>query len=291
MKIFHHNDNDGYAAAAVIYRSFKRQGLIVEKDDFISVNYNDNVPTADQIQDNDVVVIVDYSFTKATVHNLYEISKKANRQVWWYDHHKSSLEVLDKVIEDRICKDAIIDTNRSGAKIVFDTYGKYERFDMMSEIIKLVDDYDRWVHQYPESMWFNIGSTMEDTHPTSDIWINNPTKIIENGKLIKEYNDAKNSRTVKNNGYEITINGHKCIVLNSPERSSQAFAEYFDEYKFAVIWSFNGKNFTHSIYSQLEDIDCSKIAQYFNPKGGGHKGAAGFVSEKFMFPGGSKFVI
>ena len=208
MKIFHHNDNDGYAAAAVLYRSFLRQGLEVVKDDFISVNYNDSIPTADQIQDNDIVVIVDYSFTEATVHNLYEISKKANRQVWWYDHHKSSLEVYDKVIEDKICKDVIIDMDRSGAKIVFDKYGKYERFDMRSEVIRLVDDYDRWIHQYPESMWFNIGSTMEDTHPISDIWINDPTKIIENGKLIKDYNDAKNSRTVKNNGYEITINGH-----------------------------------------------------------------------------------
>lgn len=291
MKIFHHNDNDGKAAAAIIYRSFKRQGLILDKDDFISVNYNDSIPTADQIQDNDVVVIVDYSFTEATVHNLYEISKKANRQVWWYDHHKSSLEVLDKVIEDKICKDVIVDMDRSGAKIVYDKYAKYNTSEYVDNIIKLVDDYDRWIHQYPESMWFNIGSTMEDTHPTSDTWINDPVKIIENGKLIKEYNDAKNSKLVKDNGYEITINNHKCIVLNSPERISQAFAEYFDEYKFAIIWSFNGKNFTHSIYSQLEDVDCAKIAEHFNPTGGGHKGAAGFVSDKIIFIKGLEFVI
>lgn len=291
MKIFHHNDNDGKAAAAVLYRSFLKQGLEAVKDDFISVNYNDNIPTVDQILDDDWVFIVDYSFTEATVHNLYEISKKANGKVWWYDHHKSSLEVYDKVLEDGICKDVIIDINRCGAKIVYDEYGKFNHFGFMNDVIKLVDDYDRWIHKYPESMWFNIGSTMEDTNPTSDIWLKDPSKIIENGKLIKEYNDAKNSRIVKNNGYEVTINDHKCIVLNTPERSSQAFAEYFDEYKFAIVYSFNGKNYTYSIYSGLKDIDCSVIAKYFNIKGGGHKGAAGFVSDELMFKDGDVFII
>lgn len=129
---------------------------------------------------------------------------------------------------------------------------------------------------------------MNNTHPTSDIWIDSPNKIINNGKLIKEYNDAKNSNIVKNNAYTIVINNHDCIVLNTAERSSQVFAEFFNEYKFAIVWSFNGNNFTYSIYSNLEDIDCSQIAKYFNPKGGGHKGAAGFVSDKLLFTSGSQ---
>lgn len=289
MKIFHHNDNDGYAAAAVLYNFFFTENDNKLKENFISVNYNDSIPTADRVEKDEAVFIVDYSFTEATVHNLYEISKKTDGKVYWYDHHKSSLEVYDKVIKDGICIEAIVDIDRSGAKIVYDIYGHQCGID--NYVIDLVDDYDRWIHNYPESMWFNVGSTMEDTHPASPIWTEDPFKIIKNGKLIKEYNDAKNSRIVKNNGYEITINGHKCIVLNTPERSSQSFAEYFDQYKFAIVWSFNGDTYTHSIYSSLEDIDCSKIAKYFNPAGGGHKGAAGFVSYKLIFTEGLEFVI
>lgn len=288
MKIFHHNDNDGKAAAAILYQYFKNKNINLLEEDFISINYNDIIPTAELIGNNEIVFIVDYSFTKDTVQYLYEISNKVSGNVFWYDHHKSSLEVLDEIVSNNICKDVVIDMNRCGAKIVFDIFkdtyiNKY--------VIDLVDDYDRWIHKYPESMWFNIGSTMNNTHPTSDIWIDSPNKIINNGKLIKEYNDAKNSNIVKNNAYTIVINNHECIVLNTPERSSQVFAEFFNEYKFAIVWSFNGNNFTYSIYSNLEDIDCSQIANYFNPKGGGHKGAAGFISDKLLFTRGSRFVI
>lgn len=289
MKIFYHNDNDGKAAAAILYQYFKKQNINLLEEDFISINYNDRVPTAELVENNETVFIVDYSFNKNTVNNLYEISNKVNGNVFWYDHHKSSLEVLNKIISDNVCVEVIIDMDRCGAKIVFDTFEA--TYIINRYVIDLVDDYDRWIHKYPESMWFNIGSTMNNTHPTSDIWIDSPNKIINNGKLIKEYNDAKNSNIVKNNAYTIVINNHDCIVLNTAERSSQVFAEFFNEYKFAIVWNFNGNNFTYSIYSNLEDIDCSQIAKYFNPKGGGHKGAAGFVSDKLLFTSGSGFVI
>lgn len=291
MKIFHHNDNDGKAAAAVVCDYFTTiYNIPISLEDFISVNYNNSIPTADQVEENDIVFIVDYSFTESTVNNLYEISTKTNGNVYWYDHHKSSLEVYNKVVEDGICKEVIIDMDKSGARIVYDRYKNYG-LSIDNTVIELVDDYDRWIHKFPESMWFNIGSTMEYTHPTDSIWYNNPSKIIENGKLIEEYDNTKNTKLVKNNAYDITINNHRCIVLNSPERSSKAFSKYFDDYKFAIVWSFNGENFTYSIYSGLEDIDCSEIAKHFNPKGGGHKGAAGFVSDKIIFTKGSEFVI
>ena len=141
-------------------------------------------------------------------------------------------------------------------------------------------------------MLFNIGSTLEDTHPMSAFWwCADPDNIVANGYIIKEYNDAKNAKFVENNGFLIKINGHDCIVLNTPEASSQAFAEYYEKYKLAIRFAYNGKNFTYSIYSGLEDIDCSEIAKWFNPKGGGHKGAAGFVSDKLEVSEGMVIII
>lgn len=292
ITVFHHNDNDGKAAAAVVYKAYIELGKYI--DNFISVNYNDSIPTADQIGENDIVYIVDYSFTKATVQNLIDISKKADK-VFWFDHHKSSLEIFDYVKENNICKEAIVDTNRCGALITFDYFKEHDLIkrisNYMTRIIELVDDYDRWVHKYPESMLFNIGSQLDDTDPTSDFWTKNPVYAIEDGRIIKEYQDAKNTKLTRNNGFIIKINGHECIVMNTPEASSQAFGEYFDKYKFAIRFAFNGKNFTYSIYSELEDIDCAKIAQRFNPKGGGHKGAAGFTSDKIVFSDQCVFVI
>ena len=292
--VFHHNDNDGKAAAAVVYHSLEEPGIEWE---FISVNYNDSVPSADRIKEEDDVYIVDYSFTNATLINLIEIAEKANT-VTWFDHHKTSLEVIDKVKEMGICKDCIVTTEMCGAMITYNFFIERIGYRIlylrsMEDIIRLVDDYDRWIHADPNSLLFNIGSSMYDTDPTSDFWVNPlllPV-VIEKGKTIKEYDDKNNTKLTKNNGFLVRINGHDCIVLNTPDSSSKVFGEYFDKYKFGIRFSFNGTNYEYSIYSELEDIDCAKIAQKFNPKGGGHKGAAGFVSDKIHFSDQCVFVI
>ena len=291
--VFHHNDNDGKAAAAVIYQAYEALGFPIDK--FVSVNYNDSIPSPALVDEGDIVFIVDYSFTNATVQDLIDISKKADK-LYWFDHHKSSLEVYDYIIENNVCSKAIVDMDRCGALITFDHFKDLGLVcgytaGMMEKVIKYVDDYDRWIHKYPESIYFNLGSQMRDTRPNSVLWVTDPIYSINNGKIIKEYNDKKNSNIVKKDGFIIKINGHECIVLNTPEASSQAFAEYYDQYKFAIRFVFNGKNYSYSIYSELEDINCAELAKRFNPKGGGHKGAAGFVSDKLLFVDGQVFVI
>lgn len=287
MKVFYHNDNDGRAAAAMLYLLAKHEMLInLKKNDFIEVNYNTSVPSIDLIDNEEIVYIVDYSFTEATVNILKDVCKKS-KYVVWLDHHKSSLEVQD--IAEKICSYVELDTKRSGALITYDLFVRGKEYDNnnIRYIIKLVDDYDRWVHSDKNSMLFNNGSILFDTHPMSDIWKNNPSNIIEKGKIIKEYRDIYNHNITEKNSYTVTINGHECIVLNTAEFSSQSFADYYDKYKFAIRFNFNGYNYQYSIYSSLEDIDCSSIAKSINPAGGGHKGAAGFVSDKIEFLPGS----
>lgn len=293
--VFHHNDNDGKAAAAVIYHALDDFEKEMEWE-FISVNYNDSIPTADKVEKDDDVYIVDYSFTNATVDNLIKITEKAN-SVIWFDHHKSSLEVYNKIKEMRICKECIVTTEMCGAMITYKYFIDRVGIKMlflkgMEDVIRLVDDYDRWIHADPDSLLFNIGSEMYDTDPTSTFW-GAPVirQVIDEGQTIKKYNDMKNTKLTKSKGFIIKINDHECIVLNTPEASSKAFGDCMDDYNFAIRFVFNGKNYEYSIYSTLEDIDCAKIAQFFNPKGGGHKGAAGFVSDKLIFSDQSVFVI
>ena len=160
MKIFYHNDNDGKAAAALVNlyaKSVLNQEL--NKEDFIAVNYNDSVPNADIVSKNEIVYIVDYSFTKSTIDQLRGIRNKTN-QIVWLDHHKSSLEVLQLVRNEYLTLYTEVDINRCGAMITYDHLIKYLKIDNnnIKEIIKLVDDYDRWIHNYKESLLFNIGS-------------------------------------------------------------------------------------------------------------------------------------
>jgi len=48
-----------------------------------------------------------------------------------------------------------------------------------------------------------------------------------------------------------------------------------------MVWVFDGKKYSYSIFSSNPNIDCSKIAESYG--GGGHKGAAGFSSDELLF--------
>ena len=49
-----------------------------------------------------------------------------------------------------------------------------------------------------------------------------------------------------------------------------------------IVWSYDGKKYTFSIYTEKKNIDVGQICQsMFN--GGGHKGAGGGCSSKFPF--------
>ena len=51
-----------------------------------------------------------------------------------------------------------------------------------------------------------------------------------------------------------------------------------------IIWRYahNTHNFIYSIYTR-EGVNAVEVAQYFEPSGGGHIGASGFVSDKMLF--------
>ena len=88
-----------------------------------------------------------------------------------------------------------------------------------------------------------------------------------------------------------TVSFALVFVLNTPIKSSDAFSTYFEKYGLVIRWSFNGNLFNYSIYSSLEDVDCSAIAKHFDQAGGGHKGAAGFTSDKLLFKDGFSYRI
>ena len=183
--------------------------------------------------------------------------------------------------------------NRSGAKIAYDELiVKNNIFNLNLEtVVTYVDDYDRWQHKHPESLLFNSGLILFPNGPTDDVWNNDPTEVIQKGAVIQQYLSIVNNKNVRNNAFFIKINDKKCIVMNTTSRSSQTFGELYDKYKFAIAYSFNGKQYYYSVYSSLPEIDCSMIAKHFDPAGGGHKNAAGFRSNKELFKDGNIFRI
>lgn len=85
---YHHNDLDGYAAGWQVH--LNEPGAMAEN--FITKTYTDAFCTH---HIGKIVYIVDLSFTEQTLHDLISICEEAYKVIW-IDHHKSSINVIEK---------------------------------------------------------------------------------------------------------------------------------------------------------------------------------------------------
>ena len=292
--VFHHNDLDGYGAAAVIAHAVHADCMEVI---FIPCNYDDKPVDIDRIPADrsgeiDMVYIVDLSFTPETSHKLLEIGS-AYRTVW-IDHHTSSINLMkDKDFVKEIYRldiDREISTRYSGAYL---TWQYLHEDDPIPTVVTYIDDYDRWVLAHEESTYLEIAFEMNDddefTNPESKIWYNLLSNnddvlcgVLDHGALIKHYLNKRYEKELKQYGYEGEIDGHKCICLNN-KANSWIFSDAYEKYPVCVSYRYNGKKYIYSIYSHPKfknEVDCSKIAEKYG--GGGHVGAAGFVSDTII---------
>ena len=282
MKCFYHNDLDGKSAAALIWARTENP----RKQDFIKVDYNKSVPDPCMVWPNEQVFIVDYSFTEPTKHQLTGILAKT-KDVVWLDHHLSSQELLDndKELNDTffnhycdcamVNPHATIDMEKSGAMLVWEYFNPEVE---APEYIKYIDDYDRWVHQYEESILYKLFVESYMHEPWDEIWedmlYRDMLSMVNEGGVIKRFDDVKNTKEARAISFESTILGIPCIAICKPGNSS-ALAEKFSQYPLGIVFQYRNGTYTYSVYSKT--VNCKEIAEYFG--GGGHKGAAGFTSD------------
>ena len=108
MKAYHicyHTDEDGKAAASVIYeylkRANKRRKDIVYF--FYKIDYTVDLKTilSKNISEGDEIYFVDYSFSnKDNLKHVLDLSDKGII-VTWIDHHKTSYDIINNKIKRR----------------------------------------------------------------------------------------------------------------------------------------------------------------------------------------------
>ena len=111
--------------------------------------------------------------------------------------------------------------------------------------------------------------------------------LMNRGRIVREYMNEHNEKLCKQFGFEAVLKTYDdgkpytVFCLNVPLASSNTFGELIDKYDILCAFYFNGKNWTHSFYSNKEYVDCSELCRKFG--GGGHKGAAGFQNNYPIF--------
>ena len=181
-----HIDADGYMSMANMYVTIMKsldshctlETDFSNPDLFMNINYPTEFPI-DKLPENANVVITDTCFTTSTLNVLLDIIDKSNH-VYWIDHHKSSLEILDD-IKDVDKLDFLIRMDMSATKLTYlimdyfkntivcnvhnclinaikyiTTY-KLPIDDNAEDIpapIELIDDYDIWLHKKGVDTWY-----------------------------------------------------------------------------------------------------------------------------------------
>jgi len=273
MKCFYHNDNDGLFAAACVYADAIKRG---ETGEYIPINYDILFPL-DTICPDEKIWIVDFSISPEDMLRLLEITSN----IIWIDHHATAIEKYNGFPVE------IEGVQQSGIAGCELTYTFIFPNTLTPWAIRLVGDRDVWNWEFGDTTkYFHAGMFLQEFDPTTDtmqqlVRTNSSlyTKIVTQGQLIEQYREKYNSRYCKQVSYEVTFEGHCCLVMNKGMSASDEFGTGTHDYDIVIPYVFNGDNYIVSLYSVK--IDVSEIAKKYG--GGGHKGAAGFHCKSLPF--------
>ena len=275
VKIFHHDDLDGYSSGYLVGKYFKDLGKPIE---YYVMNYNSEFPI-DNITKEDEVYIVDYSIDP----EIFKLCQEKSLETVWIDHHTSSIQKYEEVFDN--LNEQVLGSWEVGNSATYLVY-LYFYSDDLPEWVKSVDAWDTWKE---DSEYYNSGELLNlslqnilsidiiEQLDTDNKFYN---ECLEIGSYFKEYRDEWSNSFAEKYGFETEIEDYSgeistIFVLSLGNANSKFFGNRINKYDYCVTQGFDGEKWNISVYSNKPDKDCSKFAQVFG--GGGHKGASGFT--------------
>lgn len=285
MKCFYHTDMDGHCSGAIVKKwwdgslRLMQDGMSIEHAEFLPINYNDNFPFENILQ-NELVIIVDFSLQKlGQWERLMEITK----DIIWIDHHKTAIENASEQVHKLkgIRKDGV-----AGCVLAWQFF--YPNIEV-PRIVSMLGDYDIWdFSKYGDDLnKLQAGVRLFENNPESpywDRWLTNDldsfVDIMNKGIIALEYRKNTWEGLIKSWSFFSQFEGLKAVCCNAGSVSSQLFDSVIEDYDLMIPFVFDGKQWTVSLYTK-KDIDCSELAKKYG--GGGHKKAAGFQCKNLPF--------
>lgn len=284
MKVIFDQDEDGYCSAWVIQSAFK-SGLLkrrgISEDDKLETlggNYAEEFPLK-LINPNETVFLLDFSISPAVMDQLLQVTPN----VYWIDHHLSSIQ---KFRAYPSCIKGNRDMKYASCENAYNFI--YDTEEPCNRTVQLIGSYDTWRWQGTGDrtpLHFALGISTENLDPCNGAWDSidkDPEKYIDLGRRI-ECLKKREYKQWWSKMFITELEGHSTLALNAPIRGAFAFEDYTeaDKYDILCVYHFNGKSYAGSIFTRNPDIDVSEIATKLG--GGGHRYAAGFITEELPF--------
>ena len=273
MKCYYHNDLDGKCAAHLLYEYVLPLCIHEELGNMLTLIPMDYTTPIlfDIIKKNEDVFIVDFSFSLAQMGILKGITKN----IVWIDHHKSAIEKFAGTEYENLR--GLRRIGSAGCELTYEYF--FGADAPKPEYVKLIGRYDVWDLDYPSVREFKLGMDSFNTDPKYGIWSwvkEDWAQVADKGLSILEYIEQSNKEYLDSLGFEVELDGYKCLACNK-KSNSWLFGDKIKEYDIVIPFVLKGDTWTLSLYTERDDIDCSKIAAAHG--GGGHKQAAGFSTK------------
>jgi len=257
---YHHNDSDGKMSAAVV-------ASVYPDAEFREINY-DHEFSFDGLEDT-MVIVVDFSFPDM------KLLQDSCKLLCWIDHHESAMKD-QKELWDSDAIDGLREIGKCGALLSWEWFCPHEA---TPTAIKLVNDYDLWIKELPETDRFNERISL---HKFSKVfWLpllkegGHIDKIVQEGAVLLNQKKKRVNSSIKKGMKRKLIDEIENVfwINSSPMDISLAGAEILKEgYDIAVMYFVDKDKMVFGLRSNKYDV--SEIARKFG--GGGHKAAAGF---------------
>lgn len=276
--VYLHDDLDGWMSAAIVKR-------IYPDVEFVKVNYGDCYLENTDLNENVIVIIVDFTFPLEIMKMLCERFNEGNLAgLCWIDHHKSAKEKMPKLWNSKDI-DGIREINKGSAALL--TWEWFYPHEIIPPAIDFISRYDTWdfgedereIKEFIMGLNYLVGNVSPEEYNSRILQqlidYNEQTYNLadEYGHVLMKATDQRIEKSIAD-GKEITFHGHKTLLVNSNHDVSLiGEAIYNGDHEIGIIWSVRCDKVIFSLRSKT--IDVAKLAEKYG--GGGHKGAAGFT--------------
>lgn len=319
MKIYHHNDDDGFCSAAIVRRYLCDGYDIPTEDDFFVYNYNGELPLP-ELRKGETVYIVDLALT-TEIMKVIRHAIDSEAKVIHIDHHESTKTFMEnatvpqKAYLDQITHFYEIGVSGCLMTFAFSCFNEEQRKnpeevnfwddrecrDLYVEnrgpysiplAVGYINDWDIWAFKLKETEAFHEGFYPYQwrSTPWDKAWLDLFNRenmlvppIIDAGYAIVKYKEAQ-YMSIRKNAFAVETEFGRCICINTDAGSSKVFGDLLKQYDFGCMFRYNGKIWINSLRSdEASDINVAEIAEKFG--GGGHTHAASFTSESCRWCG------
>jgi oligoribonuclease NrnB/cAMP/cGMP phosphodiesterase (DHH superfamily) len=264
--VYHGNCVDGSAAATCAYTKLGKSAEYKKGIHGQKINI-------EEFRDR-AVTFLDFCYPKEDMIEIKNVAKT----LLILDHHKTSYEALNGAIEFS----GLFDMKKSGAKLAFDWF-KPEGIN--SKIIDFVQDRDLGHSKLEKTVEVNayLFSMMPFSEETADEWkaiLSLPVDFLAALGFGAARSRETTTRLGVERAYKALLFGKFVYVANATECWSEIAGALKSKAEFGVCYYQNAEGrYVYSLQSSGE-YDVAELAKSVG--GGGHKNAAGFVSDTIL---------